>query len=161
MPQRSRLELLRELLGSLSFWPKAVMGTAAMAAAALIVFALIGTSASLGQQGFSIAFGRTVNESRTPQPQMLTRAEAEALVEKVAAQVRAQAQDEMRAQLASLEERMKAERQAELATTTKRLYAEQRAIMARANQQEMTLREWLFAGNDMRDGGGTENDRNK
>src|SRR2546421_4324622 len=69
-PQRSRLDTLRELLGSLSFWPKAVMGAAAMAAMALIILAVIGTHISVGQGGFSIAFGK-VAQKPEPMPQGL------------------------------------------------------------------------------------------
>lgn len=158
-PQRSTLEALRELLGSLSFWPKAVMGAAAMAAIALITFALIGTHISVGQGGFSVAFGREIEKiNAVPPAPTLTRAEAEALIQEATARVRAQAQDETRTQLASLEERLNESHQVELTKVIRRLNAEQRAFLAKASQQETTLREWLFAGGETRDGG-IENDK--
>ncbi len=160
-PPRSTLEALRELLGGLSFWPKAVMGAAAMTAMALIIFAIIGTHISIGQgHGFSMDFGNVAKQIEpTPQAPTLTRAEAEALIQEATARVRSQSQDEMRAQLASLEERLNTAHQAELTSVTRRLNAEQRAFLAKANQQETTLREWLFADNETRNGGGTENDK--
>ncbi len=162
-PQRSTLNVLRELLGGLSFWPKAVMGAAAMSAMALIIFAVIGTHISVGQgNGFSVDFGNVAKKTAPPPPTLtFTRAEAEALIQEATARVRAQAQDETRAQLARLEERLNDAHQADLTSVTRRLYAEQRAFLAKASQQETTLREWLFAGNEARDGGGTENDKDK
>lgn len=160
-PQRNALAVLRELLGSLSFWPKAAMGAAAMAAMMLIIFAVIGTHISVGQgQGFSVDFGNMAKKTEpTPPASTLTRAEAEALIQEATARVRAQAQEETQARLASLEERLGTAYQAELAKVTRRLYAEQRTMLANANKQETTLREWLFATNETRDGGGAENDK--
>lgn len=162
-PQRSTLDALRELLGSLSFWPKVAMGAAAMAAMALIIFAIIGTHISVGHgNGFSVDFGSVAKKTEpTPPASTLTRAEAEALIQEATTRVRAQAQDETRVQLAGLEERLTAAHQVELTKATRRLYAEQRAMLARANQQELTLSEWLSASGESRDSRGTNNDRNQ
>lgn len=161
-PQRSPLDVLREVLSGLSFWPKAVMGAAAMVAMALIILAVIGMRISVGQGQVSVDFGNVARETKpAPQAQTLTRAEAEALIQEATARVQAQSQDETRAQLASLEERLNVAHQAELTSVTRRLYAEQRTFLAKASQQETTLREWLFAGNEAQNGGGAENDKNK
>jgi hypothetical protein len=160
-PPRGILATWRDLLGGLSFWPKAILGAAAMTAVTLVILALIGTRLSVGQGGFSVAFGQSVSRVSAPPDQMFTRAEAEALIQEAAARVRAQAQDETRLQLASLEERLNHTHQTELIKITRRLSAEQRTILVKANRQEQTLSEWLFAAGDSREVGGAENVKNK
>ena len=160
-PPRSSLTLLRELLGSLSVWPKVILGASAMAAAAVVVLALIGTSISFGQGGFSMDFGKVAKQNAPTAPTAtLTRAEAEALIQEATTRARTEAQAETRMQLASLEERLSTAHQAELTKVSRRLYAEQRAMLAKANRQEQTLSEWLLTGQS-REGGGTEDDKNK
>src|SRR5947208_1608093 len=82
------------------------------------------------------------------QEELVTYLYEEAMIQEATARVRAQAQDETRAQLASLEERLNAAHQADLTKVTRRLNAEQRAMLARANQQELTLSEWLSASGE-------------
>jgi hypothetical protein len=161
--QRGAGEVLRELWRMLPLWPKAVTAAAAVAAMALIAFALTSAQLSIDQSGFSLAFGGNPVVTQPPvnatPVQTMTRAEAEALIQAALARAQAQAQDDTQAQLAGLEERLNAAYQARLVSLTRQL-AEQRVLLTSATRQEPTLREWLFAANETRDGGGTENEKN-
>jgi anti-sigma factor RsiW len=148
--QRSRLEVLRELLGLFPLWVRVV---GAMAAAiVLVALAIVGLRLSPQQP-------QIVNVDAS---QLITRAEAETLIKAAVAQAQVQAleqaQAEARARLASLEAQLNAEYQIKLRAAVIQLRNEHRALLAQANQP--TLREWLFAINDGRDISEVQNERN-
>jgi hypothetical protein len=170
-PRRGKLGVLGELLGLFPLWARAATAVTAAAAVLVVALAIAGTRVEVGPAGAAVNFGLTAKNSTGGGPgaiesqsasaapekaQTITRAAAAALVRDAVAQAQAQAQDDTRAQLAGLEERLSAEHQIQLSAVTKRLRAENRAILAKASEQQPTIREWLFAANETRDGGGTE-----
>ncbi len=149
--QRSRLEVLRELLGLFPLWVRA-MGAMA-AAIVLVALAIAGIRLSPQQP-------RIVNVDAS---QLITRAEAETLIKAAVAQTQEQtlkqARAEAQAQLASLEARLQAEYRIKLKAALTQLRHEHRALLAAPLQP--SLREWLFAANDGRESWEIENERDR
>jgi hypothetical protein len=151
---KNRWQMLRELSGLFPFWTRIAAAGALATAAALVFFSLIGTRLSVGAGGVSIAFGKQPNviqsDNTKPAPKpdgMLTRAEAEHMIEQAVAEIRAKQQTETETQLASLEQRLSAAHEARLANVTRKLHHDYRQMMANLNNQP-SLREWLFAASD-------------
>jgi len=177
-PRRSRLEVLRELLGSFPVWARAAAGLATAVAVVLVVLAGIGTRVSVGSSGVAMSFGRVLEtkvveqrveappaqEVHAQQADVITHAEAEALIKAAVERAQAQAQGETRAQLASLEARLSAAHQAKLMAVATQLRAQQRAELAKASKQRPTISEWLFAAsesNDSKNTPGTDGEKNE
>ncbi|MFN7946411.1 MAG: zf-HC2 domain-containing protein [Blastocatellia bacterium] len=155
MPKPNRWQALREAITLFPFWLRLTAFGATAVAAALVLFSLTGLSVSAGPDGFSVAFGqrhvttiveRQPDNSKPAVPAgLLTRAEAEAMIEQAVAEAQARAQSATQAQLASLEQRLNAAHDAKLASATRKLHNDYRQLMA---SSQPSLREWLFAAND-------------
>jgi len=165
-PQRGKLELLRELLGLFPIWAQALTALGTVAALALVAIALTGTSIRFGKDSVMVSSTST-SKATAPQPtatpmiaQALTPVEIKAIVDQAVAQAQAQAQENTRAQLASLEARLNAAHEAKLVAVKAQLRTKNRETLALATKQEPTIREWLFAGKDVRETWGTENEKN-
>lgn len=139
-------------------FPRWLQMTAAgtLATAAILAFlSFLGTSISVSTNGIALAFGKQVpvttqsqSGAATPQPvtkDMLTRAEAEAMIQAAVTQAQADAQEKTQLQLAGLEQRLDVAHRAQMTKTTTRLHNEYRRLIADMNRQEPSLREWLFA----------------
>jgi anti-sigma factor RsiW len=151
---KSRWQSLGELLALFPLWMRLAAAGTVVTAAALVLFSILGTTVSIGSGGVSVAFGqrqtvieRPVDLKPAPVPAgLLTRAEAEALIEQAVTAARMKSQTETQLQLAVLEQRLNAAHEAKLATLTRKLHNDYRQMLAGLNQP--SLREWLFAANE-------------
>ncbi|HZS09850.1 MAG TPA: zf-HC2 domain-containing protein [Blastocatellia bacterium] len=161
----NRWQTFRELISLFPAWARVAAAGAMAAAAALVFFSLIGTSLSVNSNGVSLAFGGKPTPVVQPSPvkeppainvnEMITRRDAEALIEQAVAQAQARSQSEAQAQLASLEQRLNAAHQAKLTAVVQKLSNDHRMVVENLIRQERkqtpSLREWLFASNEESD----------
>jgi hypothetical protein len=165
-PRRSRLQVFRELVGLFPVWARGLAMAGAAAAVLLVMLAAVGSRVSIGSQGLALDFGRgsrkapmmvppvsPVSPSSEP---MLTRSQAEALVNEAVARAR----EDSRTEMSNLESKLVSAHKADLAAAKSQMRAEQKAMLARA-QTSQTTREWLFAANESRDGLVGDNEKNQ
>ncbi|HWQ32813.1 MAG TPA: zf-HC2 domain-containing protein [Blastocatellia bacterium] len=149
---KSRWQALGELLALFPLWLRLAAAGAVVTAAALVLFSILGTTVSIGSGGVSVAFGQRQSVIERPadlKPApagLLTRAEAEAMIEQAVAAARMKSQTETQVQLAALEQRLNVAHEAKLANLTRKLRNDYRQMLAGLNQP--SLREWLFAANE-------------
>src|SRR5262249_62321621 len=118
-------------------------------------------------QGLDLDFARSRGKvpgrahAVTPAPPVnnepvMTRSQAEALVNEAVARAR----EDSRAQMASLEAKLVAGHQADLAAAKSQMRAEQKAMLAKAQSSQST-RGWLFGSNENRDALVGDNEKNQ
>jgi len=119
--RRSRLDLLRELVGMFPAWVRGAALIGAAAAVLLVSLSIVGTRISLKDGDFAVSFGRTSNES--PLDSAVSSEEVGRLVQNAVAEERERMEERYNARLASFKDQLDADHQAELQA-------------ARAEQQE-------------------------
>jgi len=179
-PRRSRLQVFRDFAGLFPIWARGLALAGAAAALLLVTLAAIGSRVSVGAKGVSLDFAMAprkapgavspvspvspVNDakptSQSGNEAMLTRSQAEALVNEAVARAEARTKENSRAELASLESKLVSTHRADLTAVKSQMRAEQKAMLAKA-QSSQTIREWLFAANENRDGMVSDNDKNQ
>jgi anti-sigma factor RsiW len=165
--RRSRLQVFRELAGLFPAWGRGLAVVGAAAAVLLVTLAAVGSSVSVGSKGVAMDFGMGSRKTPLVAPlvspasneAMLTRSQAEALVNEAVVRAEARVKEYSRAEIASLEAKLVSTHQADLAAAKSQMRAEQKAMLAKA-QSSQTIREWLFAANDNRDGLVSDNEKN-
>jgi hypothetical protein len=166
-PRRSRLQVFRELVGLFPIWARGLAMAGAAAAVLLVMLAALGSRVSIGSQGLALDFGRGSRKAPVVVPPvspvspssnepMLTRSQAEALVNEAVARAR----EDSRTEMANLEAKLVSVHKADLAAAKSQMRAEQKAMLAKA-QTSQTTREWLFAANETRDGLVGDNEKNQ
>ena len=111
--RRSRLDLLRELIGMFPVWVRGAALAGAAAAMLLVTLSIAGTRISLKDGDFAINFGRTGN-SATGAPAVSSE-EIERMVQNAVAGEREEMEQRYSAQLASLKDQLNADHQARIA----------------------------------------------
>jgi hypothetical protein len=119
--RRSRLDLLRELVGMFPAWARGAAFVGAAAAVLLVSLLIAGTRISLKDGGFVVSFGQTNNGS--PLDPAVSSEEVGRLVQNAVAEEREKMEERYNARLASFKDQLDADHQAELQA-------------ARAEQQE-------------------------
>ena len=168
---RSAGQILRELFTVIPGWLKLSSGLIATAAAALLLFSLVGTRISFGGGKVDVAIGKqevsvapqnskTGVTTATSDASMLTRAEAEAMIAAAVEKAQQQSRQEAEAQMAKLEARLNAAHRAELIEATDKLRTEhqRRWNTLLAERQRPTMNEWLFAANESSEPSGVDNE---
>lgn len=156
--RRSRLDVLRELIGIFQVWPVWVRGAvlAGTAAAMLLVaLSIAGTNISMKNGDFAINFGWTKN-SATSVPAVSSE-EIERIVQNAVAREREKMEQQYSAQLASFKWQLNADHQAKLQAANaenqarlKVLQAGLKQEMRRFNRQGASIRSF-FAREDSSD----------
>jgi anti-sigma factor RsiW len=173
-PRRSRLQVFRELAELFPVWARGLAVAGGAAAVLLVTLAAVGSRVSVGSKGVALDFGMASRKTPVPAPPvspaipappagnetMLTRSQAEALVNQAVARAEALAREDSRDQIASLEARLVSTHHADLAAVKSQMRAEQKAMLAKVRSSE-TIREWLFAANENRDGLVGDNEKNQ
>lgn len=128
-PRRSALELLRELFGIAPLWAKGIAG----AAAALLLFAVLGTEVSVGRDGFSMradllrkshAVATAPVDAPPPASEPAlepARDEIRAIVNQMMSESERERREDMRAQMVRLEAELQTLRASELAKISARI----------------------------------------
>jgi hypothetical protein len=119
--RRSRLDLLRELVGMFPAWARGAAFVGAAAAVLLVSLSIAGTGISLKDGDFVVSFGRTSNGS--PLDPTVSSEDVGRLVQNAVAEEREKMEERYNARLASFKDQLDADHQAELRA-------------ARAEQQE-------------------------
>ena len=119
--RRSRLDLLRELVGMFPAWARGAAFVGAAAAVLLVSLSIAGTRISLKDGDLAVSFGRTSNGS--PLDPVVSSEEVGRLVQNAVAEEREKMKEQYNARLASFKDQLDADHQAEL-------------LAARAEQQE-------------------------
>jgi hypothetical protein len=119
--RRSRLDLLRELVGMFPTWARGAAFVGAAAAVLLVSLSIAGTRVSLKDGDFVVSFGQTNNGS--PLDTAVSSEEVGRLVQNAVAEEREKMEERYNARLASFKDQLDADHQAEL-------------LAARAEQQE-------------------------
>jgi anti-sigma factor RsiW len=153
--RRSRLDLLRELIGMFPVWVRGAALAGAAAAILLLTLSIAGTRISLNDGDFAINFGRTGN-SATGAPAVASK-EIERMVQNAVAGEREGMEQRFSAQLASLKDQLNDDHQAKLRAANaenqarfKSLQAGMRQEMRRFNRQNASIRSF-FARDDWND----------
>ncbi|HKQ72292.1 MAG TPA: hypothetical protein VJ810_01095, partial [Blastocatellia bacterium] len=153
--RRSRLELLRELIGMFPVWVRGAALAGAAAVILLVTLSIAGTRISLKDGDFAINFGRTGN-SATGAPAISSK-DIERMVQNAVAAEREGLERRYSAQLASLKDQLNADHQANLqaakAENQARLKSFQAGLqqeMHRLNRQNTSIRSF-FARDDSND----------
>jgi hypothetical protein len=158
-------QLLRELFQALPAWFRLTVAGMATATAALVLFSLLGTRISINGNGVDIAFGKeqaqpalpsvtnsTAQNPVTPvavsSPDLMTRAEAEAMIRQAVAQAQSRSQNNTLVQLTSLEQKLTLAHRAELKLATDKLHLEHRREIARLEPSSTSLRDWMFTASE-------------
>jgi hypothetical protein len=131
---RSRLDLLRELIGVFPTWVRGAAFIGAAAAMLLVSLSIAGTRISLKDGDFAVSFGRTGNSASLAPA--LSSEEINLMVQNAVAEERKQMEELYSARLASFKDRLDADHQAKLQAARAEQQAQLRATQA-ALQQEM------------------------
>jgi anti-sigma factor RsiW len=152
---RSRLDLLRELIGMFPVWIRGAAMAGAAAAMLLVMLSIAGTRISLKDGDFAIYFGRTGNPA-TGAPEVSSK-EIERMVQNAVAGEREGMEQRFSAQLASLKDQLNADHQEQLRAAKaenqarlKSLQAGLQKEMRRFNRQNTSIRSF-FARDDSTD----------
>src|SRR5262245_23830628 len=132
--RRSRLDLLRELVGMFPLWVRGAAFIGAAAAVLLVSLSIAGTRISLKDGDFAVSFGRTGNGA-APAPAVSSE-EINRVVQNAVAEEREKMEGLYSARLASFKDQLDADHQAELRAARADQQAQLRAARA-ALQQEM------------------------
>lgn len=152
---RSRLGVLRELLGMFPVWVRGAALTGAAAAMLLVVLSIAGTRISLKNGDFAVNFGRTEN-SATGAPAVSSE-EIERMVQNAMASEREKMEQRYGAQLANFKDQLNADHQARLQAADAEHQARLKAVQAglkqelrKFNRQNASIRSF-FAMDDSND----------
>ncbi len=156
--RRSRLDLLRELLGAFPVWGRGAALAGAAAAILLVAMSIAGTRISLDNGGFAVNFGRPANMDKAAAgAQAIAPEEVEKMVRNAMAVEREKLEQRYSAQLVSFKDQLNAESQAKLqaakAENEARLKAAQADLkqeMRKFNRQSASIRSF-FARDDSND----------
>jgi hypothetical protein len=132
--RRSRLDLLRELVGMFPVWVRGAALIGAAAAILLVSLSIAGTRISLKDGDFAVSFGRTGNGAAPAQT--ASSEEISRMVQNAVAQEREKMEGLYNARLASFKDQLDAYHQAELRAARAEQQSQLRAARA-ALQQEM------------------------
>jgi Putative zinc-finger len=132
--RRSRLDLLRELVGMFPVWVRGAALIGAAAAMLLVSLSIAGTRISLKDGDFAVSFGRTGNGAAPAQA--ASSEEISRMVQNAVAEEREKVEKLYSARLASFKDQLDAFHQAELQAARAEQQAQVRAARA-ALQQEM------------------------
>src|SRR5262244_2096682 len=132
--RRSRLDLLRELVGMFPVWVRGAAFIGAAAAMLLVSLSIAGTRISLKDGDFAVSFGRTGNVAAPAQA--ASSEEISRMVQNAVAEEREKMEKLYGARLASFKDQLDAYHQAELRTARAEQQAQLRAART-ALQQEM------------------------
>lgn len=153
--QRSRLDVLRELIGMFPMWVRGAALAGAAAAMLLLALSIAGASVSVKNGDFVINFGAT-EKTATSAPAASSE-EVERLVQNAMAGERERIEQRYSAQLASFKDQLSAEHQAKLQaaaadyqTRLKAAQAELKREIQRTNRQNASIRSF-FAMDDAND----------
>ncbi len=151
--QRSKFDLLRELIGMFPVW---VRGAAlAGAAAAMLLFALsiAGASVSVKNGDFAVNFGGTANHETSASA--ISSEEVEKLVQNAVAGEREKIERQYNAQLAGFRDQLNAEHQSRLQAASAEHQAQLEAVKAglrreiqRSNRQNSSIRSFFAMGDN-------------
>lgn len=171
---RTAMDALRDFFRLVPGWLKLTSGLATATAAALVILALTGTRISVGQGGVDAQFGLSATTQATtanpaalpavPLPaNLLSRAEAEKMMQAAVTQARAEAQTQTRQQLLQLEAKLTAAQQAKLQSATLQLRKDhQKQLLTElARLDNRTMTEWLLTATDTSAEGGAGNEKNQ
>jgi hypothetical protein len=134
MLRRSRLDLLRELIGSFPVWVRGAAFVGAAAAILLISLSVAGTSVSLKDGDLSVSFGRTGNPSSVAPA--VSAEEINLMVQNAVTKERRKMEEQYSSQLASFKEQLSADNQAKIQAVRAEHQAQLRATQV-ALQQEI------------------------
>lgn len=163
-------QLLRELFQALPAWFRLTAAGMATATAALVLFSLLGTRININGNGVDIAFGKeqalpalpsAINSTAqnpatsvaVSSPDLMTRAEAEAMIREAVARTQSQERNNVQTQLSSLEQKLTLAHRAELKLATDKLRLEHRREIARLEPSSTSLREWMFTASETQETG--------
>jgi len=132
--RRSRLDLLRELVGMFPVWVRGAALIGAAAAMLLVSLSIAGMRISLKDGDFAVSFGRTGNGAAPAQA--ASSEEISRMVQNAVAEEREKMEKLYSARLASFKDQLDANHQAELRAARAERQARLRVVQA-AVQQEM------------------------
>jgi len=132
--RRSRLDLLRELIGVFPVWSRGAAFIGAAAAMLLVSLSFAGTRISLKDGDFAVSFGRPGNSA--PAAPAVSSEEINLMVQNAVAEERKKMEELYSARLASFKDRLDADHQAKLRAAKAEQQAQLKATQA-ALQQEM------------------------
>jgi hypothetical protein len=155
MLQRSRLDVLRELIGMFPMWVRGAALAGAAAAMLLLALSIAGAIVSVKNGDFAINFG-AAEKTATGAPAVSSE-EVERLVQNAVARERERIEQQYGAQLASFKDQLSAEHQSKLQaasadhqTRLKVVQAELKREIQRTNRQNASIRSF-FAMDDAND----------
>jgi hypothetical protein len=156
--QRSKLDLLRELIGMFPMWVRGAVLAGAVAAMLLLALSIAGVNVSVKNGDFAISFGGAA-KAETGKTGASSE-ELEKLVQSAVAKERDQMRQENNTQLASFKDQLNAEHQARLQAASAEHQAQLNAAKAglraeirRSNRQNSSIRSF-FALDDNDDSWG-------
>ena len=132
--RRSRLDLLRELVGMFPAWVRGAAFIGAAAAMLLVSLSIAGTRISLKDGDFAVSFGRTGNGAAPAQA--ASSEEISRMVQNAVAEEREKMEKLYGARLASFKDQLDADHKTELRAARAEQQAQLRVVQA-AVQQEM------------------------
>lgn len=132
--RRSRLDLIRELMGAFPVWVRGAAFVGAAAAMLLASLSLAGTRINLKDGDFTISFGRTGNPA--PLAPAVSSEEINLMVQNAVTEERKKMEELYSARLASFNDRIEADYQAKMQTARAEQQAQLKAAQA-ALQQEI------------------------
>jgi hypothetical protein len=132
--RRSRLDLLRELVGMFPVWVRGAAFIGAAAAVLLVSLSIAGTKVSLKDGEVAVSFGRTGNGAQPAQT--VSSEEVSRMVQNAVAEEREKMEGLYSARLASFKDQLDADHQAELRAARAEQQAQLKVVQA-AVQQEM------------------------
>jgi len=132
--RRSRLDLLRELVGMFPVWVRGAALIGAAAAMLLVSLSIAGARISLKDGDFAVSFGRTGNV--TGSASAASSKEISRMVQNAVAEEREKMEKLYSARLASFKDQLDADHQAELQAARAEQQAQLKVVQA-AVQQEM------------------------
>jgi anti-sigma factor RsiW len=153
--RRSRLDLLRELIGMFPVWVRGVAFVGAAAAMLVVSLSIAGTRISLKDGDFAVSFGPAGNEA--PAAPAISSEEIGRMVQNAVAEEREKMEELYSARLANFKGQLDAYHQAKLQAARVEQQAQLRAAqsalqqeMRRFNQQNTSIRAF-FARDDSSD----------
>jgi len=153
--RRSRLDLLRELIGMFPAWVRGAALAGAAAAILLVILSIAGTRISLKDGDFAINFGRTGNEA--PGAPAVSPKEIERMVQNAVTGEREIMERRFSSQMASLKDQLNADHQeklraarAENQARLKSLQTKMQQDMRKFNRQNTSIRSF-FARDESND----------
>jgi putative zinc finger protein len=156
MLRRSRLDLLREMIGVFPAWVRGVALIGAVAAMLLVSLSIAGTRISLKDGDVTVSFGRTGNPA--PHSPAVSPEEIRLMVQNAVAEDRRKMEELYNARLASFKDRLDADYQTKMLAARAEQQAQLRATQAvlqqemrRFNQQKNSGIRAFFARDDYSD----------